>query len=278
MGTPTEVTVSLFNRVQNQVRQQFFSDRRRGGSLRVGRPFPWFDYTRVFASYRFEQVELTNFSESYQGSLRDVDWPQRTSTFGLTALRNSTDNPFHPTRGTRTVVRGRWTGGVLLGGDVSLQEYETEFSWYQKLLWKFVLEVRDEIGVLDGYGDTDDVPDYELYRLGGNRINALRGYDFFEVVPSGNAQFVGGRFKHTLSYEVSFPIAEPSVYGLFFYDAGNTWNSFREADLFDLHKGAGLGIRIELPMLGTIGMDYGYGFDRIGGGSWEPHITFGGAF
>lgn len=277
-GTPTEVTVSFFNRIQNQVRQQFFSDRRRGGSLRVGRPFPWFDYTSVFGSYRLEQVELTDFSDSYQGTLRDVDWPQTTSSFGMTILRNSTDNPFHPTTGTRTVINSRWTGGDLLGGDVGFQRYEAKFSWYQQLLWQFVLEVRDEIGILDGYDNPDQVPDYELFRLGGNRTNALRGYDFFEVVPDGNPQFVGGRFKHTLSYEISFPIAAPTVYGLFFYDAGNTWDSFREADLFDLRKGAGLGIRIELPMLGTIGMDYGYGFDRATGGSWEPHITFGGGF
>lgn len=278
LGTPTELSVSVFNQVQNQVSQQFFTDRRRGGSIRIGRPFPWFDYTSVYTSYRYEEVELTDFSRAYEGSLRDIDWPQKTSSVGLTAIRNSTDNPFHPTRGTRTLFRNRWTGGDLLGGDVKFQEYEAEFSWYQRLLWKFVLEVKDAVGVLDGYDSPDQVPDYELYRLGGNRTDGLRGYDFYEVVPSGNPRFIGGRFKHILTYEVSFPIAEPTVYGLFFYDAGNTWNSFREADLFDLRRGAGLGIRIELPMLGTVGLDYGYGFDRIGGGSWEPHITFGQGF
>jgi outer membrane protein insertion porin family len=277
-GTPTEVSVSVFNRVQNQVSQQFYSDRRRGASLRVGRPFPWFDYTSVFGSYRLEEVELNDFSAGYTGTLRDIDWPQATSSLGMTIVRNSTDNPFHPTQGTRTVLTSRWTGGDLLGGDVRFQRYEAKFSWYQALLWKFVLEVRDDVGILDGYDSPDQVPDYELYRLGGNRTNALRGYDFYEVVPEGNQQYVGGRFKHVLSYEVSFPIAPPTVYGLFFYDAGNTWNSFREADPFDLKRGAGLGIRIELPMLGTIGMDYGYGFDRLGGASWEPHITFGGGF
>ena len=96
MGTPTEVSLSIFNRVQNQVRQQFFSDRRRGAALRVGRPFPWLDYTSVFANYRLEEVELSDFSTDYVGSLRDIDWPQRTSSFGLTLLRNSTDNPLNP--------------------------------------------------------------------------------------------------------------------------------------------------------------------------------------
>jgi outer membrane protein insertion porin family len=277
MGTPTELSLSVYSMVQNQVRQQFFSDRRTGFSIRVGRPFPWMDYTTVSARYSLENVELSDFSEGYFGPLRFQTWPQMTSSVMLTFARNSTDNPFHPTLGTRTVVSGRWTGGAL-GGDVRFQRYEAAFSWYERLLWQFVLELRVSAGVLDGYGDPSSVPDYELFRLGGNRRYALRGYDFYEVVPAGNPLYIGGRYMQIFSYEISFPVAPPTVYGLFFFDAGNTWNSFQAADLADMRRGAGVGIRIELPMLGTVGMDYGYGFDRRFGGAWEPHITFGGAF
>jgi outer membrane protein insertion porin family len=278
MGTPTELSLSIYNRIQNQVRQQFFSDRRTGFSIRVGRPFPWFDYTSVFGRYSFEGVELTDFAASYTGPLRQVDWPQQTSSVGLTIVRNSTDSPFHPTDGTTTVLNGRWTGGDLLGGDVRSQRYEVTFSWFEPLFWKFVLEVKNQLGVIDGYDNPDQVPDYEKFRLGGNRHYGLRGYDFYEVVPEGNPQYVGGRFMQVMSYEVSYPIAPPTVYGLFFFEGGNTWNSFQDATLFDLRKSAGLGVRIELPMIGTVGLDYGYGMDRATGGSWEPHVTFGGAF
>lgn len=278
MGTPTELSFSVYNLIQNQVRQQYFSDRRTGFSLGVGRPFPWFDYTRVLARYSYEAVELTDFADSYQGTLRSIDWPQRTSSVGLTAIRNSTDSPFHPTAGTRTVLSTRWVGGDLLGGDVKMQKYEVTFSWYELLFWKFVLEVQNNIGIIDGYDNPGQVPDYEKFRLGGNRRYGLRGYDFYEVVPEGNPQYVGGRFMQVMSYQVTYPIAPPTVYGLFFFEGGNTWNSFQDATLFDLRKSAGLGIRIELPMLGTVGLDYGYGIDRATGGSWEPHVTFGGAF
>jgi outer membrane protein insertion porin family len=278
MGTPTELSLSVYNRIQNQVRQQFFSDRRTGFSVRVGRPVPWFDYTSAYTRYSFEGVELTDFASSYQGPLRNVDWPQQTSSVGLTLIRNSTDSPFHPTEGTTTVLNGRWTGGDLLGGDVKSQRYEASFSWYEPLFWKFVLEIKNELGVIDGYDSPEQVPDYEKFRLGGNRRYGLRGYDFYEIVPEGNPQYVGGRFMQIMSYEISYPIAAPTVYGLFFFEGGNTWNSFQESTLFDLRKSAGLGVRVELPMLGTIGLDYGYGMDRATGGSWEPHITFGGAF
>lgn len=276
-GTPTEVSVNVYNRQQNAVRQQFFTDRRTGFGLRVGRPFPWFDYTSAFLRYTLERVDLSDFSPAYVGPLLLTPWPQTTSAVGLTLLRNSTDNPFHPTTGTRTILRGQWTGG-LLGGDINFQRYEVDFSWYEPMFWRFVLEIRNQFGVLDGYDSPFQVPDYEKYRLGGNRRWGLRGYDFFEVVPQGNPQFVGGRFMQISTLQLSFPISDPTIWGLFFAEGGNTWNSFQEATLFDLRKGVGMGIRIELPMLGTVGLDYGYGIDRIGGAAWEPHITFGGTF
>jgi outer membrane protein insertion porin family len=277
-GTRTELSVSVFNFVQNQVQYLFYDDRRKGFSVRLGRPFPWFDYTTILGRYQYEEVELKNFSTSYTGPLRNISWPQRTSSFALTLMRNSTDSPFHPTTGTSSYFTAEWNGGDFLGGDVRFQRYEAKFSTYIPLLWKFVLESRYNIGVLDGYDRPSQVPDYELFKLGGNRRYALRGYDFYEVVPEGNPQYIGGRFMQVLSQEITFPISENMVYGVFFMDGGNTWNSFQGADLFDLKKGIGLGIRLELPMLGTVGFDYGYGVDKVGGAAWEPHISLGGRF
>ncbi len=277
MGTPTEVSINVYNRQQNAVRQQFFTDRRTGFGLRVGRPFPWFDYTTIFTRYTLERVDLSDFSPTYIGSLLLMPWPQTTSAIGVTLMRNSTDNPFHPTTGTKTILNARWTGGVL-GGSIDFQKYEVDFSWYEPLFWRFVLEISNQFGIMDGYQTPLQVPDYEKYRLGGNRRWGLRGYDFFEVVPRGNQQFVGGRFMQISTLQVTFPISNPTVYGLFFAEGGNTWNSFQQATLFDLRKSVGMGVRIELPMLGTVGLDYGYGIDRVGGAAWEPHITFGGTF
>jgi outer membrane protein insertion porin family len=277
LGTPTELSVNVFNRLQNQVSQQFYNDRRRGVSTRIGRPFPWFDYTSVFVRYSYEWIELTNFSLGYAGPLLSIQWPQRTSSLAFTVMRNSTDNPFRPTTGTRTSVTAELNGGKLLGGDVTFQRYEATFSWYETLFWKFVLQMKYNVGVLDGYGGPSEVPDYERYRLGGNRLYGVRGYDFYEIVPKGNPLYLGGRFMQILCYEISVPLA-PNVTGLVFFDSGNTWNSAAGADPLDMKKGAGLGIRIDMPMLGTIGFDYGYGFDKLGGAGWEPHLTLGSGF
>jgi outer membrane protein insertion porin family len=276
-GTPTELSVNVFNRLQDQVQQQFYSDRRRGISMRVGRPFPWFDYTSVFLRYQYEWIELSNFSLGYRGPLLTIQWPQRTSSIALTLLRNSTDNPFRPTSGTRTSLTVELNGGDMLGGDVTFQRYEATVSWYESLFWRLVLQMKYSVGVLDGYGSPSEVPDYERYRLGGNRLYGVRGYDFYEIVPKGNPLYLGGRLMQVLSYEVSALLA-PNVTALAFFDSGNTWNSAAGANPLDLRKGLGLGIRIDMPMLGTIGFDYGYGFDKVGGAGWEPHLTLGGGF
>jgi outer membrane protein insertion porin family len=69
-----------------------------------------------------------------------------------------------------------------------------------------------------------------------------------------------------------------------FFDAGNTWNSFTAADLSFLRKGAGIGVRVEVPMLGQMGLDYGYGFDHLDAqgrptrGAWQLHFNFGPMF
>ncbi|HXV13698.1 MAG TPA: outer membrane protein assembly factor BamA, partial [Candidatus Krumholzibacteria bacterium] len=276
-GTPTELSLSVYAANQDRVQQQFYSDRRTGFSIRVGRPFPWLDYTTVSVRYSLEEVELADFTSGYNGPLRFEQWPQTTSAIGVTFYRNSTDNPFHPTLGTRTTLNARWTGAAL-GGDVDIQRYEIDMSWYQSLVWKFVLELRENLGVVDGYTSSVAVPDYERFRLGGNRRYGVRGYDFYEITPRGNDTFTGGLFYSITVAQIEFPIVAPTVYGRTFLDMGGTWNSFGTSEWGDLFKGAGLGVVIELPMIGLFGFDYAYGFDRFGGGRWEPHITFGSSF
>jgi outer membrane protein insertion porin family len=276
-GTPTELTFQVYSANQDKVSAQYYSDRRTGFSVRVGRPLPWLDYTSASIRYSLEQVDLTNFSPAYTGPLIETTWPQTTSALGLTLYRNSTDSPFHPTLGTRTTVNSRWTGGAF-GGDVNIQNYDVDVSWYQSLVWKFVLQLRQTVGVVNGLSDPSQVPDYERFRLGGNRRYGVRGYDFYEIVPRGNNAFTGGRTYSIAVAQIEFPIVAPTVYGRFFLDMGGTWNSFRGAEPGDLRKGSGLGIVIELPMIGLLGFDYAYGFDRVGGGRWQSHITFGTGF
>ena len=141
----------------------------------------------------------------------------------------------------------------------------------------FAMHLRGFFGLLHGLDSADDVPDWERYRLGGNRRYPLRGYKDLEVVPRGNPSFIGGRYFTIFNTELLYPVTN-TIQLLSFVDMGDVWNSFQEADFAHMRKGAGFGIRVEVPMMGTIGFDYGYGFDRLGGPAWEPHFTIGNMF
>ncbi len=126
------------------------------------------------------------------------------------------------------------------------------------------------------------VPNDELFRLGGVFFNGVRGYEELQIVPEGNPLFQGGQAMSIFVSELRYPFS-PRVHGSVFFDAGNTWNSFREADFSNLRKGAGVGIRVEVPMLGLLGLDYAYGFDRVDAfgrqdDGWKFHFRFGNLF
>ena len=84
--------------------------------------------------------------------------------------------------------------------------------------------------------------------------------------------------------ELRFPIlANPTLFGLIFAEAGNTWRDLRNTDPFDLRRSIGVGARIFMPMVGILGFDYAYGFDHIDDagrkfGQWKPQFVFGKGF
>ena len=150
---------------------------------------------------------------------------------------------------------------------------------------------------------------YELFRLGGTTYQALRGYEDFEVIPDGNLltrydvqattdstgvtdyrvnasriYYPGGRYMGVFTLELQFPIADP-LHGLILADVGGTWNEVHDFRWNSLHRSVGFGLRMEVPLLGLIGFDYAYGFDRLDRSTgrytrsaWQPHIQFGRIF
>ncbi len=288
-GTPTLVGADIFDRYQYNY-DDFYESRVRGFTVRLGRRLPGASYSRVGLRYELSNTRLSNFSSSYVRYLDEleqqlgtselpferldrVDWPRTKSALTLSLGRNSTDSPFFPTMGSRTDYSIELSGGPL-GGEIDYTKHLLRLSNFQRLPGGFALNVRSYFGLIHGLENPDQVPDYEKFRLGGNRFYALRGYSDLEVVPRGNPSFIGGRFYLTLTTELLYPLTK-AIHALAFLDQGDTWNSLGGADFTNLRKGAGLGLRVEVPLMGTIGFDYGYGFDRAGGPGWEPHFNFG---
>lgn len=273
MGTPISAGVDLF-----ATRRQYdeYTEKRTGGDLRIGRPFPLLDYTSTFWRYSLAEYKI----EAEPGFEKEVgsEEPSTISSISWTLTRNSVDSPFFPTAGSSHQVINEFAGGIL-GGDETFYAGSFTTKSYFRTVGKLVLSLAGRVGVLVGMHDPDDIPFWKRFRLGGIAANGLRGYGDYEIVPDERLPSTGGRAMLITKSEVRYPIGR-SVQLLSFLDVGNAWRSPGEMDVTNLRRGAGFGVRIDVPMIGQIGFDYGYGFDRTireGGPGWEFHFQLGGS-
>jgi outer membrane protein insertion porin family len=138
---------------------------------------------------------------------------------------------------------------------------------------------RAEYGFLGSY-NKHKTNYFETFQVGGDGMSGytsyyavdivgLRGYKDGALAGYGNNLVRYGYAYTRMTMELRYPfILEPSstIYGLAFLEAGNAWGSIRDFHPFDLKRSAGAGIRIFLPMIGMMGIDWAYGFDKPLGG------------
>ena len=280
-GTPTSGSVSMYHTTRSYL--GYYDYRRRGGSLSMGRRLSWPDtYSRASVQYRLEEVKYFNFDADYEGPVREEQsWT--TSSFGGRYVRDTRDMPQFPTRGALLSYRPE-IASTVLAGNANFQKHLLDASLYFPTFWKFVLNLTARAGVVKSFGDSEDVPSIEKFTPGGVDFDGMiRGYSDQSVGPRGEGNFpVGGRSLLVFNLEYRFPITEQQLYGLAFIDAGNAWEWTSDMRLFDLRYSAGIGFRLVAHMLGTIGFDFAYGFDRrkVDGqpAQWKIHFQFGPQF
>lgn len=160
---------------------------------------------------------------------------------------------------------------------------------------KLVLMTRAEYGFLGYYNKNRRSP-FERYYVGGDGMTGysstysttavkMRGYGNGSLTPED--PITGrdaGNIYTRLSLELRYPLmleTTTTIYLLAFADAGNAWSEFHDFNPFDLKRSLGVGVRVFLPMLGLIGVDWGYGFDdpyQVGEGGSNFHFVIGQEF
>lgn len=268
----------------------------RGGSLQFGIPLPHSRYSRLFPSYAIDFESYSGNSALLAGSLRCANCMR--STFGVTFVRDTrVEMPF-ATGGAMHSVSVVTNGGIL-GGSATFQKVDVEGRWYAPAGViggsgpaaggvHLVLALTTKAGFV--FGNPGPFFD-QLYTMGGTQYGIpLRGYDEFSITPQGfnpNASTGGvprsafGRsyFASTAEFGLRF---SQSIYGSFFYDVGNVWASASAFNPTRLFRGAGFGVALITP-LGPLGLDLGYGFDRVDGlgnpnPGWKLHFKIGNFF
>ena len=220
-------------------------------------------------------------------------------TFSLN--RNSSDQPFFPRKGSdfslsvsATPPYSLWDNKKYsaLANNRNSATYQREmkekYRWVEYHKWKFrlktytaltnankcpVLMTRTEFGIL-GYYNRHKPSPFETFYMGGDGMSGysygyatetigLRGYDNGSLTPAGNEGYAYSR----MSLEIRYPLMleSTSIYALGFLEGGNAWTRTSKFNPFDMKRSAGVGVRLFLPMIGMMGIDWAYGFDKVFG-------------
>ncbi|MFN3820853.1 MAG: outer membrane protein assembly factor BamA [bacterium] len=289
--TPTLGGLSGYNLKRRWV--DGFDEHLLGGSVRVGRRLSWPDnYFRGDWVYRLERSKYTNFSPSFKARQSEgivEDEVRISSSITQTITRDSRDQVEFPTTGSLLSLTSELAGGPLQGND-RYHKHIFSSEWFVPLSQsgRWVLAHSLLYGYLQPLDARPrNIPLLKYFFMGGGGLalgTPLRGYDDRTVGPLSKDGYYaqGGRAQFKVSAELRFRFVEnPTIYTLAFFEAGNTWLTFRQSDLYDLKRSVGFGVRFFMPLVGMIGFDYGAGLDHrnpLTGArevKWMTHFQFG---
>jgi outer membrane protein insertion porin family len=247
-----------------------FSRKSVGGDLRAS--YPLTEFTRGFATYKFERTKVSDVSEDATSALRDEAGTTATSSVLVSVVTDSRDNIFEPTRGSRHALSAEVAG---LGGDSRFVKSVASTTWFFPLPADFVLGLNAEAGVASGFAGRR-VPVFERFFLGG--ANTIRGLRARSLSPRDDTGArIGGTSMIFGNVEVGYPVIR-NVRVAVFFDAGDVYGSGKEFDLGDIRTAAGLGFRWFSP-IGPIRLDWGYNLDpKDGEKRSQFHFSVGGPF
>ena len=242
------------------------------------------DYFTLYNGITFQRYDLNNsqsffsFNNGYSNNFN----------LNINIGRNSIDQLIYPRSGSKFNLSLKLTPPYSLfskNEDFTNMTDQERFKWVEYYKWKFtsswfsafndklVLNNRAEMGLLGAYNSQIGVSPFERFYVGGDGLSgmgyvfdgreliSLRGYSNNSVSPQ-----TGGTIYTKYTSEIRYALSlnpTSTVYVLAFLEGGNSWDNFDFYNPFEIKKSAGFGVRIMLPMVGMMGIDYGWGFDDI---------------
>lgn len=228
-----------------------YSQRRTGGDLSLGRSLSL--NTRAFL-----KLKLDNAVNKAADSAYDDVIPKGgiTRSVTLSAVNDARNDLWNPSKGYRLSGSVEYAGGIL-GGDNNFTKLEAEGAAYLQLHEKHILAGR-----LSGGSGISALPDHERFRIGG--AETVRGYKYGDL-EGDRMVFGNAEYRFTLT---------KGLQGVLFCDAGQAWDVGGSFDFANTKVGYGLGVRVTVPVLGTIRVDYGISKDQGG----QAYFSFGQTF
>ncbi len=250
--------VDLFRR---ELKYPDYDAKRTGVKFRYTVPLSWGDNNRVTASYRLQQVEVTDVADTNEYFLADgesfyfsEEQNELQSTVGLGFTHDTRDNYFVPTDGSRVRINGDLTGGPF-GGEANFMELRFDANRFIPVWGGHVVSFRGQYHVIDPFGDTEEVSILDRYYLGGGK--SLRGFEWRDVGPKAFRiddgasdevihRPVGGQTRAVASAEYTIPVSDGLRFAVFI-DAGNVYEDSFASDFSEYAASAGVGVRLDVP-------------------------------
>lgn len=294
---PISFGLSAFTSLQsnglNEASERFQKIRLNGVSVSLGRKLKWPDnwFTLSYA-VNLNQYILNNYPGYLfsTGTSYNINLTQEVS-------RDSRNHNIFPTGGAYIRFTVQATPPYSLMNNVNYaiasdkqryrfteyHKWKFESQWYQSVVGKLVLKAQAQFGFLGTYNSAVGQSAFERFKLGGDGMQgfdflqgseliAMRGYSNNSVIPVGSnptiAQNSGSPIFNKYVLELRHPVIssqQATAFMTVFAEAGNTWNKFSDFNPFNVRRSVGIGAKIFLPIFGLLGIDYGYGFDKIPG-------------
>ena len=281
-----------------------------GASIGWGKRLRWpDDYFQLGLQLSYTRYMLRDWSYFIisNGNCNNIN-------LGVTLSRTSTDNQLFPRRGSEFLASvtltppwsvfdnknyGAMATAETYNSDIDRYnaELQDKYRWIEYHKWKLktrsytaltngqkclVLMTRVELGLLGSYNKDKKSP-FETFYVGGDGMSGyssgyaeetigLRGYENGSLTPYRAEGYAYDRFTLELRYPLM--LGNTTIYGLGFLEGGNAWHEAKNFNPFDLKRSAGLGVRIFLPMVGLMGIDWAYGFDKAYAGSSKGGSQF----
>ena len=258
LGKKLALSVDLYHRELSYVSENDYYDERRTG-MRFGLTRALgSDFLIGGVSYTLENIGIFDVPIDAPQSIKDEEGDRLVSKVGLSLAFDTSNSVLLPDRGQRTEARVELAGGPF-GAETDFYKLELTSHWFIRGFYEgHVLELAGGAGTVERYGDSETVPLFDRWFLGG--INSLRGFRYRDVGPKEREEPIGGKTYWLGSAEYSVPIIERLRFAVF-YDIGMVYEdafSFQE----DGQTGAyndnwGVGVRLNIPHLGPLRLDYG---------------------
>ena len=263
-----------------------------GVSLGYGKRLKWpDDYFSFYGELSYQMYMMKDWPY-----LLISDGTSHNFSINLQLSRSSIDNPIYTRRGSQFTLGLKITPpySLINGKDYSQMTNNEKYHLIEYHKWKFtgkvftpltpdsklVLMTRAEFGYLGHYNEYAKSP-FESFYMGGDGMTSytsysteyigMRGYTSgsltpYDVATGRNMGYVYNKFTMELRYPITLE-QSATIWALAFLEAGNCFSDIRNYNPFNLKRSAGVGVRIFLPMFGLLGVDWGYGFDKINGSS-----------